>query len=200
MEKCPNNPNRDTKGQTLLSSGLNKMMTHHLFSQEGGRKAVARYIIKDEVPFRVVEKEGLEDLLKYFQPKFKMPSRPTISTDCYIIYKEEKEALKDYFKRNNFRMCFTTDCWTSLQNKCFMCLTAHWIDDDWILQKRILNFCEIEDHKGATIAKTLEDCIFNWGIDKVFSITVDNASANDSALAILKKRRKLKLVDRKSVV
>lgn len=51
MDKCPNNPNRDTNGQTLLLAGLNKMKTHHLFSQERGRKTLARYIIKDAVPF-----------------------------------------------------------------------------------------------------------------------------------------------------
>ncbi|KAK4276763.1 hypothetical protein QN277_014874 [Acacia crassicarpa] len=77
-----------------------------------------------------------------------------------------------------------------MQNNNYMCLTAHWIDDDWILQKRILNFCEIKDHRGESIAKQIEDCLFQWGIEKVFTITVDNASANDSAITILKKRFK----------
>ncbi|GKF91133.1 zinc finger BED domain-containing protein RICESLEEPER 2-like protein, partial [Tanacetum coccineum] len=34
-----------------------------------------------------------------------------------------------------------------------MCLTAHWIDEKWNLKKKILNFCQIANHKGVTIEK-----------------------------------------------
>ncbi|KAK9937429.1 hypothetical protein M0R45_014222 [Rubus argutus] len=56
-----------------------------------------------------------------------------------------------------------------------MVLTAHFIDDNWTLQKRILNFIVIPDHKGNTIRKLVESCLINWGIEKVFAIVVDNA-------------------------
>ncbi|KAK1355224.1 hypothetical protein POM88_048480 [Heracleum sosnowskyi] len=32
-----------------------------------------------------------------------------------------------------------------------MCLTAHYIDSDWKLEKQIINFCQISNHKGDTI-------------------------------------------------
>ena len=67
-----------------------------------------------------------------------------------------------------------------------MCLTAHWIDEDWTYQKRILNFCVVENHKGDTIATKIENCLVSWSIDKVFTVTVDNASSNDTAIAKLK--------------
>ncbi|KAF7822115.1 zinc finger BED domain-containing protein RICESLEEPER 2-like [Senna tora] len=38
--------------------------------------------------------------------------------------------------------------------------------------------------------KAIEKCLLGWGIEKVFSITVDNASSNDTAVAYLKKRLK----------
>ncbi|KAM2857619.1 hypothetical protein PS2_001838 [Malus domestica] len=63
-----------------------------------------------------------------------------------------------------------------------MVLTAHFIDDDWMLHKKILNFCVIPNHKGESIAQLLEECLVEWGIEKVLTITVDNASANDSGL------------------
>ncbi|KAF7844465.1 zinc finger BED domain-containing protein RICESLEEPER 2-like [Senna tora] len=43
---------------------------------------------------------------------------------------------------------------------------------------------------GDTIGKAIEKCLLGWGIEKVFSITVDNASSNDTAVAYLKKRLK----------
>ncbi|KAL0444337.1 UNVERIFIED_CONTAM: Zinc finger BED domain-containing protein RICESLEEPER 2 [Sesamum latifolium] len=69
-----------------------------------------------------------------------------------------------------------------------MCLTAHFIDDDRNLHKRILNFCPIIGHKSEEIGKGVEKYLLNWGIDRVFSITVDNASSNDGAIAYLKKK------------
>ncbi|XP_028801210.1 zinc finger BED domain-containing protein RICESLEEPER 2-like [Neltuma alba] len=40
--------------------------------------------------------------------------------------------------------------------------------------------------KGDTIASEIEKCLLAWGIEKVFTITVDNASSNDNAVAKLK--------------
>ncbi|GJT86920.1 zinc finger BED domain-containing protein RICESLEEPER 2-like protein [Tanacetum coccineum] len=67
-----------------------------------------------------------------------------------------------------------------------MCLTAHWIDEKWNLKKKILNFCQISNHKGVTIGKLVYHCLQDWGIDRVFTITVDNASSNDGAIKFLK--------------
>ncbi|XP_054801510.1 zinc finger BED domain-containing protein DAYSLEEPER-like [Prosopis cineraria] len=47
-----------------------------------------------------------------------------------------------------------------------------------------------ENHKGDTIGNEIEGCLFYWGIEKVFAITVDNTSSNDSAIVFLKKRLK----------
>ncbi|KAJ8761761.1 hypothetical protein K2173_004571 [Erythroxylum novogranatense] len=69
-----------------------------------------------------------------------------------------------------------------------MCLTVHFIDNDWKLNKRIINFCPIDSHKGEAIGMTVERCLIEWGIDNVLTMTVDNASSNDTAIAYLKKR------------
>nr|GMC60851.1 zinc finger BED domain-containing protein RICESLEEPER 2-like [Ipomoea batatas] len=71
-----------------------------------------------------------------------------------------------------------------------MVITAHYIDVNWQLHRKIISFKPISDHKGETIAKELESCLIEWGINKVFTITVDNASANDSAIRLLKVKLK----------
>ncbi|KAL0334041.1 UNVERIFIED_CONTAM: putative AC transposase [Sesamum angustifolium] len=67
-------------------------------------------------------------------------------------------------------------------------LTTHFIDDDWKLQKRILNFCPISGHKSEEVGLGVEKCLLDWGIDKVFTVTVDNASSNDGAILYLQKK------------
>ena len=69
-----------------------------------------------------------------------------------------------------------------------MCITAHFINDDWKLHKKILNFFPVSIHRGEYIGKALENCLLEWGLNNVFTITVDNASSNDIALNLLKKR------------
>ncbi|TXG63370.1 hypothetical protein EZV62_010364 [Acer yangbiense] len=49
-------------------------------------------------------------------------------------------------------------------------------------KKRILSFSQIVDHTGDSIGKCIENVLIKWGIDKVFTITVDNATANTTAI------------------
>ncbi|KAI5323492.1 hypothetical protein L3X38_032564 [Prunus dulcis] len=69
-----------------------------------------------------------------------------------------------------------------------MVLMAYFIDDDWVWHKRILNFCVIPNHKGNTTGRLVKACLNGWGIDKVFTISVDNASSNDGCISYMKKR------------
>ena len=63
-----------------------------------------------------------------------------------------------------------------------MVVTAHFVDPTWQLKKIILGFKLVMDHKGQTISTVLLECLADWGIEKLFCITVDNATANTSAL------------------
>lgn len=65
-----------------------------------------------------------------------------------------------------------------------MCLTAHFVDNDWKLHKKILNFCTMTSHEGEAIRKEVENCLNEWGI--VLTITPDNASSNSTVVACLK--------------
>ncbi|CAN1848269.1 Putative AC transposase [Linum perenne] len=145
------------------------------FNQDLVRQAVAAMIMLDELPFRFVEHVGFKRLMEIACPMFDMPSRKTVRADC----------LKMFLQR---RVCITTDCWTSIQNINYMCITAHFIDVDWKLNKKILNFCEIKSHRGIDIADSVADCLEEWNLKNVFCITMDNATANDTAIINLRNK------------
>ena len=71
----------------------------------------------------------------------------------------------------------------------FSCITAHYIDNEWKLNKRIISFKIINaPHNGKNIAFLINDEIIDFGIrDKIFTITLDNASNNDAAVSRLKR-------------
>ena len=106
-----------------------------------------------------------------------------MARDVIGIYGVEREKLRGALKGR--RVCLTIDTWTSIQNLCYMSLTVHFIDDDWKLYKRILNFCQVEDHKGETIGRKIEMCLREWGINGIFTSTMNNASSNGVTIKFL---------------
>ncbi|CAL5390480.1 unnamed protein product [Camellia sinensis] len=196
LKNCTKYPYRDTHGQQTLGfqprevggKGVVDVVVTP-FSIEVTRRHLAEMIVIDELPFRFVDGVGFKRFCNVMQPKFKIPSRYTVARDIVDIYTNERERLKKIVKGH--RICFTTDIWTSIQNLCYMCLTTHFIDDDWKLQKRIINFCQVEDHKGETLGKKIEALLKEWDIDGLFTLTVDNASSNNLTSQSLKRTTKL---------
>lgn len=112
----------------------------------------------------------------------------TIKKDCKQVYEAIKEKLKAKLK-NISKISLTTYIWKSRNQKInYMVLDTHFINSNWKLQKRAINFVHIPSpRRGVEIV----DCIFKflkeWGIkNKMFAIFVDNASNNDVAIKILK--------------
>ncbi|KAH0648272.1 hypothetical protein KY285_033520 [Solanum tuberosum] len=125
--------------------------------------------------------------MKVTQPHFKIPSRTTVTRDCFKLFDEEKQKLKRSFEEAQQRVSLTTDTWTSLQRINYMCITAHWIDKEWMMHKRIINLCQVSSHRGEDMANEISKCLRDWGLDKNFTITVDNASSNDVTVKELSK-------------
>ncbi|XP_038722068.1 zinc finger BED domain-containing protein RICESLEEPER 3-like [Tripterygium wilfordii] len=133
--KCEKSPFRKVpKGQKTLAFKSMKMedgtssgvdLRAVSFNIEVARKALAKMVIIDELPFRCVEGDGFRIFVQSLQPLFKVPSRMTVARDCMKIFMEEKEMLK----------------------------------------KQLRN---------------------EMGIEKLFTVTVDNASSNDGAIKHLK--------------
>ncbi|KAL8524225.1 hypothetical protein ACS0TY_013983 [Phlomoides rotata] len=86
------------------------------------------------------------------------------------------------------RVSVTTDMWKSDQKISYMVVTCHFVDSNYHLQKKVLNFCDIPPpHSGVCISDALHKCLVEWGIEnKIWTITVDNSSYNDVAIRTLK--------------
>jgi len=62
----------------------------------------------------------------------------------------------------------------------YICLTTHFVDNNWELQSKILSFCRLEPpHTGEEMKNKVFECLTQWEINrKIFSVTLDNASSN----------------------
>lgn len=193
--RCKSSPmykgSKDEKSQpTLINECMaqGSTLVMHTFNQKRCEIKVAEYVITDEVSFRAIEGKGLKNWIFELQPRFKMPDRKKIAGMVYDLFLKKKARIKDAL--NGQRVSLTSDTWTSIQNLNYMVITAHFLDSEWNLHKRIINFTKINSHVGEEIGKLIEVCLREWGIEKVFSIVVDNATSNDTAIDYLKKRMK----------
>ena len=89
----------------------------------------------------------------------------------------------------NHKIALTSDSWTFRDILPYICITSHFIDADWTIQRRIIAFahCEIP-RNGGNLSSIIYETIREYGIqDKIISITLDNAKNNDSCVSILQK-------------
>ncbi|MQL87297.1 hypothetical protein Taro_019838 [Colocasia esculenta] len=141
-------------------------------------------LVMHEYPFSMVEHCGFVDFVKSLQPQFKMFTKNTHKEDCIKLYEKEKDKMCKFFNKITFRVTLTADIWTSSNMVSYISLTCHFIDDDWRLQKKILNFLSFQyPHSGEEIYKTIKKLLVDWNLDKkLCSIVLDNALSNDKFL------------------
>ena len=58
------------------------------------------------------------------------------------------------------RICLTSDCWIACTSDGYICLTAHFVDDNWKLNNKIPSFCKMEPpHSEFELEKKVYDCL-----------------------------------------
>ncbi|KAL9679045.1 hypothetical protein QQ045_017555 [Rhodiola kirilowii] len=158
------------------------------FKHERFRELIIEAIIKHDLPFSFVEYEGIRSVFEYISPELRLPCRNTVKSHVTKIYENEKLKVQELLSRAKGRICLTSDLWSSHTTDGYLALTAHFLDSDWNLHKKILGFSHMPPpHTGNALVEKINSLICEWGIDKnLFSITLDNASANDSFVEKLK--------------
>lgn len=189
IKSCKGKVYRDV-GQMILQSNASGIVENKIstFKVDEFRELLALAIARHNLPLQLVEYEGIRAVFSYLCPEVKHVSRHTIKNDVMKIYAKEKSKLNEALKHAPGRVAVTSDCWTSITTDGYITLTAHYIDKNWRLAKRVLAFSFIPPpHTGAALAEKMTCMLKEWRIEKrVASITLDNASANDSMVETLK--------------
>ncbi|KAH7688738.1 Tam3-transposase (Ac family) protein [Dioscorea alata] len=161
--------------------------------QKIARDLLAAAVIKHDLPFSFVEYDGIRAWIKYVNPDDACISRNTLVSDITRMYMREKGKLKHVLGNIQNRICLTSDVWTAYTSEGYICLTGYFVDENWKLNSKILNFAKFPPpHTGVELAAKLFEFLKEWGIEKkVFSLTLDNASSNDNMKDILKEQLSL---------
>ncbi|XP_031280216.1 zinc finger BED domain-containing protein RICESLEEPER 2-like [Pistacia vera] len=185
IEGCPK---RTISSVDQLMMDCDTKLRRLRISQEIYHEKMTIGSIKHNYPYLIMKHEGIRDVHIYLNHEVKPYTRNTAKADCLKIYYREKEKIKLALERVSGTICLTSDIWSSCTTDGHISLTAHYVDENWELQSRILNFCHIPPlHSRALLSKIVYDFLKDWGIEKkVFSLTLDNASNNDKMEDILR--------------
>ncbi|KAK1402710.1 hypothetical protein POM88_002315 [Heracleum sosnowskyi] len=99
LKKCKKYPNNVAdKKQKVLSfkrgiDGEGSLLVA-TFNKVRCRNALAKFVVKDEQAFNVVEGAGFKDFINELQPRFVVPSRMTVTRDIYTLFCNERLKLR----------------------------------------------------------------------------------------------------------
>ncbi|CAI7809332.1 unnamed protein product [Closterium sp. NIES-53] len=116
-----------------------------------------------------------------------IPSRWTVFCET-VVYATAalQSAIAEMLAKEGELGCkvsITIDMWTAPNNKAWLVVTRHWIDENFQLRTMVLEFREmLGRHGGREMALVVEETIVQWGLEgRCLGFTIDNASGNIAA-------------------
>ncbi|CAM0951241.1 unnamed protein product [Alopecurus aequalis] len=121
-------------------------------------------------------------------PMVKMPAEFDMYGYSWRLFDKEKTKLKEKFAALRSRVCLNASVWHYDLRSLFLCLSVHYIDDEWEKQKNIIKFHAMDPSCNAEeLSWYISYAIKEWGLsDKVFSITLDDTFLDDSVASDVK--------------
>ena len=126
------------------------------------RVEIAKMVVVDCLSFSFPSGDGFVFYInRNYNPIFKGVPKSTCRTDVIDLYKKYRFFLRYLFFELNCRVSVTSDFGLTINKLGIFTLTCHWVDHNWVMQKRIIAFKFDEDrqHTGKLIAIEILDCL-----------------------------------------
>ncbi|KAI9187190.1 hypothetical protein LWI28_025323 [Acer negundo] len=150
----------DERKDEVISLGSSR------FDQERSRHDLAHMIILHGYPLTMVDHVGFKVFVKNLQPMFEVVPNSVMENSCMEIYEKEKQKMNDMLSKLHSRINLAVEIWSSAEKVEYLCLTAHYIDENWRLQKKILNFVTLDSsHTEDMLPEVIIRCLMDWNVD-----------------------------------
>ncbi|KAI3455415.1 hypothetical protein Pfo_012078 [Paulownia fortunei] len=159
------------------------------YSHERMVKELTRFIITVGLSLNLGEKPTFVDFVtKALNPDYTEVKQRTVIREAKKEFVNLKKELHSTFASLSHRVALVCDVWRNANGLNFVRVTAHWIDSDWSMQRRIINFKMLDfPIHAASISNPVIKSVDAWGIkDKIFSVTVDDVCDYADAMEDIK--------------
>lgn len=101
-------------------------------------------------------------------------------------YHERLDEVKDLLANSRSRITLSLDGWSTPNGISMLGVVAYWIDEQYTLKTALLRLRPLDGHSGKVIAKVLSAVVTTYELEgKIGAFQMDNASNNDTTLAVL---------------
>ncbi|KAK3193683.1 hypothetical protein Dsin_024993 [Dipteronia sinensis] len=192
MEKCmPAHGQIDTTTQTQLQRHPNGSVTTWIYDPERAKEALARYIAQTDQPINFGDNVFFQEFVNdAFNPQHQIVSRTTTRNNLIRLFQTQRDELMAELQHLSVSIALTSDIWNACSKQDYLCVTGHYLDSDWRLTKKILGFRPMDfAHTAENIFNVIIEVLETYGItNRILSITLDNAYANTSSIALFTER------------
>jgi hypothetical protein len=138
-------------------------------------------------PLRLVECPEFRALLTYLNKdvdKWLNTSHNTIRKWVLRQAEIQEKYQMQRLQNSRSKIHISTDLWTSPNDRAIMVVVAHYLSEDNVLERVVLDLMEVDgSHEGVNLASYIMKTIDHWGIaSKLGWFVMDNAANNDTLM------------------
>ena len=197
-----------SSNSNLFNSTIRKRPSFILFNKEEYRSFLLKFIINNNLPFRIVESNSFNNLLKFLKDDISTISKRSIKEDLDKLYNKEFNKIKKKLASNISFFSLTLDKQSSSNSIDFLGITISFYNNSFNLESFLIAFKNLENYKsyiGIILYNLLDKVLKDLNINKrILSITRDNASSITSLVQELKEnyntKYKIEIIDNRCVV
>ena len=185
---CKKKVDRANAVQSRLALNPDGSYRNWEYKPDVARHELIRLIARLDLPLSIADNDAWDDYIqRAHNPRYKRVTRFSTARDLSKLYNEKMLHLKAAVMPGVSSVCLTSDIWSGNAKEDYIAVVAHYITSDWELKKSVIGFKLIEvSHNGINIAECISGVLRDWGLlDKVFSVSLDNASSNTTAMLAL---------------
>jgi hypothetical protein len=101
-----------------------------------------------DLPFAFVERKSFRELIALLNeeamPLINTTSQASIATHVGRMFDQSEKTIKTNYLKDQISIAFTQDVWTAPNVAAFMAVTAHFIDENFIMRDLTLGFPHVE--------------------------------------------------------
>lgn len=149
---------------------------------------MAKFICVKELPFNFANDVYYQHFVLTLNPAAKKVSGIRVRRDIAKLVGGYKLNLIKTFANLKNKVSLCVDIWNDHWERFhYMSITCQWIDDSWKIQKRLIAFQAFDVEPNETnISNQINIVLNEYGlVQKIFSVSFDNASVNTTSLLSL---------------
>ncbi|XP_014757205.1 zinc finger BED domain-containing protein RICESLEEPER 2 [Brachypodium distachyon] len=148
------------------------------FDPDGSSSCLAKMVILHDYPLHIVQQPAFTAFVDSLQPRFRAVDVDAMEREVYAVYQKEKESLLQALSTMPGRISLTIGLWTTSQTLGYVSLAAQFIDSEWKLHRRMLNFTMVSSphsENALSVSGAISRSLSEWSMkQKLFTITLDN--------------------------